>query len=164
MITTIQTFTFLGVLTAMLVGLVGLIIPVYPGLLIIWLAALVYGIVHGFSTLGFILLGVMTVLLVGGEIVDNLMMAAGARGSGVPWRTILLAMLAALLLTFLHPLAGLVGAPLTLFLLEWKRLHDRTKALQAVRGLLIGWGLGFATRFGIGLVMILLWGIWVWKG
>lgn len=164
MISYIQTFTMIGVLTAMLVGLVGLLIPIYPGLLIIWLAALIYGIVHGFSTLGFIILGVMTLFLVGGEIVDNLMMAAGARGSNVPWKNILLAMLAALLLTFLHPLAGLVGAPLTLYLLEFNRLRDKNKALQAVRGLLIGWGLGFATRFGIGLLMILLWGLWVWKG
>lgn len=164
MVTWLQTFTFISVLTAMLVGLLGLIVPVYPGLLIIWLAGLVYGIMHGFSTLGIIILGAMTILLVGGEIVDNVMMAAGARTSGVPWKTIILAMLAGLLLTIIHPLAGLAGAPLTLYLLEVRRLKDNKKALVSVRGLLIGWGLGFATRFGIGLMMILLWGIWVWKG
>ena len=164
MITWVQTFTFLSVLTAMLVGLVGLLIPIYPGLLIIWLAALVYGIMHGFSTIGIIILGAMTILLVGGEIVDNIMMAAGARTSGVPWVTIILAMLAGLLLTIFHPLVGLAGAPLTLYLLEVRRLKDSKKALVSVRGLLIGWGLGFATRFGIGVLMILLWGIWVWKG
>lgn len=160
----IQTITFFGVLTAMLVGLFGLLIPVYPGLLIIWLAALVYGIVNGFSTLGVILLGVMTLLLIGGEIADNVMMAAGARGSGVPWKTIILAMLAGLLLTLIHPLAGLAGVPLTLYLLEYNRLRDSKKALQSLRGLLIGWGIGFVTRFSIGVLMILLWGIWVWKG
>jgi hypothetical protein len=30
--------------------------------------------------------------------------------------------------------------------------------------LTIGWGLSFAARFGLGLVIVLLWVLWVWKG
>ena len=37
------------VFSAMLVGLIGLIIPIYPGLTIIWIAALIYAIVDGFG-------------------------------------------------------------------------------------------------------------------
>ena len=36
----------------MLVGLIGLVVPVFPGLLIMWLAALGYGIVAGFRHAG----------------------------------------------------------------------------------------------------------------
>jgi len=46
--TSVTVLTFI----AMLTGLLGLIVPVFPGLVIIWLAAIAYGFVNGFGTLG----------------------------------------------------------------------------------------------------------------
>jgi uncharacterized protein YqgC (DUF456 family) len=40
------------ILVVMLVGLFGLVVPVFPGITVIWLAALGYGVWSGFSTLG----------------------------------------------------------------------------------------------------------------
>ena len=45
----------------MLIGLVGLVIPIFPGIMVIWLAALGYGVVTGFTTLGTILFVLITV-------------------------------------------------------------------------------------------------------
>ena len=44
----------------MLVGLFGLIVPVFPGTVVIWLAALGYGVVTGFHTLGIVLFVIIT--------------------------------------------------------------------------------------------------------
>jgi uncharacterized protein YqgC (DUF456 family) len=149
----------------MLVGWVGLIIPVYPGLVIIWLAALGYGILSGFSTLGIVMIVVMAVLMILGGVVDNLLMGVGARQTGAPWLSIILAMVAGIIATFLFPpVGGLIAAPALLYLLEWRRLGNSAEAVQSLKGLAKGWGLAYLARFGIGFLMIVLWGIWVWQG
>ncbi len=80
----------------MLVGEIGLMIVVVPGLVIIWAAGLVYGLVAGFSTSGWIIFGVMTVLMVGGSVADNFIMGANARQKGASWWSIAAALAGAL--------------------------------------------------------------------
>jgi len=46
----------------MLIGLLGLIVPVFPGTVVIWLAALVMGC-YRFHTLGIILFVIITILM-----------------------------------------------------------------------------------------------------
>ncbi len=45
----------------MMVGLFLSIIPFFPGITVIWLAALIYGIVTGFNTLGIVLFVLITI-------------------------------------------------------------------------------------------------------
>jgi uncharacterized protein YqgC (DUF456 family) len=151
-------------LFAMLVGLVGLAVPVFPGILVMWLAALGYGLVSGFSPLGIGLFIVLTLAMIAGEIVDNLLIGAGARQGGAAWRSIIVGALAGLGGTLLlPPLGGLVAAPLAVLLLEYRRGRDWQRAWRATRGLALGWGLSFLVRFGIGLGMIGLWLAWaIW--
>ena len=145
----------------MLVGLFGLIIPIFPGIIIIWLAVLVYGLVTGFTTLGWILFALITILLFVGVTIDNILMNAKAHKEGAAWSSLILGMLAGILGTFfLPPLGGIIAAPLVILLIEYLRQHDFTKALKTLRGLLIGWGMSFVARFFIGLVMIGLWLAW----
>jgi len=131
--------------------------------LIIWLAALVYGIVSGFSTLGIVLFVIISLLLVGGEVIDNVTMGAVMRKTGIPWSTILLAMAAGIIATLVNPLLGLVAAPLLTFLMEFRRLKTARLAFESLKGMLTGWGLGVLMRLSVGVVMILLWGLWVWQ-
>jgi uncharacterized protein YqgC (DUF456 family) len=148
-------------LTVMLVGLV--VLPLLPGLVIIWVAALGFGLVVGFNTIGWIIFVILTILMLAGSIVDNILMGTQAHKEGAPWWAILLAMLAAFLGTFLIPIpiiGGILAAVLTLFGIEWYRRKDWKKALLSLKGMLIGWGWAFGIRFIIGLVMIGLWLIW----
>jgi len=158
------TLTVLLGLT-MLVGLLGLLVPIFPGLVIMWLAALGYGLVAGFNTPGIILFALITLLAIGGSLVDNVLMAAGGRKGGASWVTIAIALLAGIAGTILlPPFGGIIAAPLAIFLMEYIRLKDWGKAWQAFKGLTVGWGLSFAARFGLGVVIMLLWVLWVWKG
>ncbi len=70
----LELFVNLLILAGMLVTLCGLIVPVFPGLIVIWLLALLYGIVAGFGALGAVLFVIITVLAVVGEISDNVLM------------------------------------------------------------------------------------------
>jgi uncharacterized protein len=147
----------------MLVGLVGLVIPVFPGLLVIWLSALGYGVAVGFDATGLIIFAIMTVLAIVGSLADNLLMGAGARTTGAAWSTVFLAMVAGVLGTLvLPPFGGLIAAPLAVFSLEYYRKRDWKQARQAVFGVAAGWGMSFAARFTSGLLINGLWWLWVW--
>ncbi len=150
-------------LVMMAVGL--LVIPILPGLVIIWVAALGYGISAGFGTLGWIMFALISVLMLGGSVLDNLLMGAKAHKEGAPWWVVLIALASAIVGSIAIPIpiiGGILAALLVLFLLEWLRLKDARKALVSMRGMLVGCGWAVVFRVIIGLIMIGLWLIWAW--
>lgn len=152
-------------LIIMAVGLFGLIVPIFPGITVIWLAALGYGVVTGFSTLGWVLFAVITVMLIVGVTIDNVLMGAKARKEGAAWSSLALGWLAGILGTIIFPpVGGIIAAPLVVLLLEYVRLRDINKALASLRGLAIGWGASFVVRIFIGLAMIGVWLVWALNG
>ena len=159
----LEIFTLL----ALIVGLLGLIVPVFPGLVIMWLGTLVYAIIQ--SAAGnmtgwkWFLFGVITLLMITGSIVDNIIIARKMRDKYIPWSSILWAFAAGIVASlFFTPLIGLVAAPAGLFLAESSRLKNRDAAIDSTKAYMIGWGWAFGARFLIGLVMIGFWMIWAW--
>lgn len=143
------------------IGLLGMVVPIYPGVVIIWAAVLIHGLVTGFATLEIWVLAVISLLALAGTLVDNFLMGGKARQAGASWISIAGALLAGLIGTFAFPpLGGLIAAPTLLFLLEYARLRDSTEAWGVTKGLLTGWGLSFVARIFIGLVMVVIWAVW----
>ena len=159
----LETFT----LFVLLVGLFGLIVPVFPGLTIMWLATLVYALIKnaadkmtGWDWFAFVLI---TLLMIGGNIADNIIIARKMRDHYIPWSSILLAFAAGIVASlFFTPLIGLVAAPLGLFLAELRRLKNRDEAISSTKAYMIGWGWAFGARFIIGLAITGLWMLWAW--
>lgn len=154
-------------LTFMLVGLFGLIIPIFPGIAVIWLAALfymLYSAVAGTMTgWDWFLFAVMTILGAVGGVVDNIIITAKLRETGTPWRSIGIGLVIGLIAScFFTPLAALVITPLALYGVEYLRLRDTREAFDSAKGWLIGFGWTFLALFAIGSVMIGLWLAWVW--
>lgn len=154
-------------LFTLIVGLAGLIVPVFPGLTIMWLATLVYAILQ--SSVGnmtgwdWAAFAFITLLMIVGNIVDNLIIAAKMRDQFIPWSSILLAFAAGIVVSiFFTPLVGLVAAPAGLFLAELNRVKDRDTAIKSTKAYMIGWGWAFGARVMIGLVMIGSWMLWAW--
>lgn len=159
--TTIHILTIL----TMLVGLFGLVVPIFPGNVVMWLAALAYGIIFGFGKLGGIMFAIITVLMIAAVLADNVLMGTKAREKGADWGSIILALIAGVVGTMLFPpIGGLIAAPLVLYLAELQRRRDAEEAKAVVKALLTGWGLAFIVRFGLGVVMFALWGIWAYYG
>ncbi|MFH1907588.1 MAG: DUF456 domain-containing protein [Chloroflexota bacterium] len=112
-------------LTFMLFGLFGLIVPIFPGLVVIWLAGLGYGLVAGFSTLGWWMFAIITILMLIGSFVDNLLMGTQARQSGASWVSIGAALVFGIAGNFVLPvIGGLIAALLALFTAEWIRRRN----------------------------------------
>jgi len=150
-------------LTFMLFGLFGLVIPVVPGLVIIWVAALGYGIAAGFGTLGWIMFAIISLLMVAGSVIDNVLMGTQARQSGASWVSIAAALVFGIAGNFVLPvIGGLIAALLALFVAEWIRRKNWRESLKSVGGMAWGCGWAFVIRFIMGVVMIGLWMIWAW--
>jgi len=161
--------SLIGVLTLVVLvsGLIGLMVPVFPGLTVMWLGVLVYAVVQAFmgqmTWVGWLLFVLITLLMIGGNVVDNIIIAKHVRDKNVPWSSIIWAFAAGIIVSlFFTPLAGMVASPLALFLAEWYRLKQRETAFANTKAWMTGWGWSFAARFGIGILMILIWGLWVW--
>ena len=154
-------------LTFMLVGLVGLIIPIFPGIAVIWLAALIYmlasvvsGTMTGWDWFLFVLI---TIIGFVGGFVDNVIITAKLRETGTPWRSIGIGLVIGLIAScFFTPFAALVITPLALYGVEYLRLRDAKQAFDSAKGWLIGFGWTFLALFAIGVVMIGLWMLWAW--
>jgi len=159
----LETFT----LFALFVGLAGLIVPVFPGLTIMWLATLVYALIQNaadkMTNWDWFAFAFITFLMIGGNIVDNIIIAAKMRDQFIPWSSILIAFGAGIVVSiFFTPLVGLIAAPLGLFLAELNRLKNREDALKSTKAYMIGWGWAFGARFIIGITMIGSWMLWAW--
>ncbi len=150
-------------LAVMLFGLVSLIVPIMPGLTIIWVAALVYAIVTGLNWGTGILFAMITLLMAAGGFIDQVFMGAGAKKTGAGWGAIATAMVAGLVGSIIWPpLGGILLALLGIFVVEIIRMHDWRKAWDSTRGMALGCGTAVFVRMGMGVVMILLWGLWVY--
>lgn len=153
--------TQIVILITMILGLVGLLFVIIPGLTIIWISALIYGILTGFDMLSIILFLLITALMLFGNVLDQLLMGAKAKKSGASWTSIFISTGAAFIFSILFPpFGGLVAALIALMVLEIIRLKDWRKAAQSSKQMAIGCMSAIALRFLIGLVMIGIWMFW----
>ena len=144
------------------VGLLGLLLYVIPGLTVIWLAILAYGIVTGFTVRSGILFAVITLLMIIGSIIDNLLMGAEAKKTGASWVAVVVALAAGVVGTILlPPFGGLLFAAVGILIVEWVRKRDLKEGAKSAGGILKGCGFAVIARFGIGMLMIGLWVIWL---
>lgn len=160
MLTALQAVTVL----VMIGGLFSLFLFVIPGLTVIWLAALAYGLLTGFDLASIILFLLITLLMAFGNIVDNLFMGAKAKQSGASWKSVIFSMLAAFIGSLIFPpFGGIIAALVVLFIFEYLRLRNIKQASDSTGQMAIGCATAAVARFFIGLVMIGLWVVWVWQ-
>lgn len=153
-----QIFLFFG----MLFGLFGMLIPIFPGPLVIWALMLLSGLLLGFEVKGVILFTLITGLAIAGMLADNVLMVGKARQDGARWLSIFVASITGLVGSLLlTPLAGIPLTLLALYLMEYAYRKDKSEAWAVVKGMAVGWGWSFVVRFGLGVMMIALWGLWV---
>ncbi len=148
-------------LVVMLLGLFSLLTYMIPGLTIIWVCVLAYGIVEGFPTWGIVLFAIITLLMIGGNLVDNYMMGKEAHKTGAAWWSIVIALIAGVVGTiYLPPFGGIAAAALSILIIEWIRKKDFKEGLKSTGGIIKGCGASVIIRFFIGCIMIGLWAIW----
>ena len=141
----------------------GLVIPLFPGFIVLWLIVLGYLLVVGWQGWNLVFFVVLTLLAIAGMLVDNVAVGMGAARGGASWTGILLALLAGVVATLLFPpFGGFVAAPAVLFLVEYYRRRDLNQTWSALKGLAKGWGWAIVARVALGALMVLIWSAWAW--
>jgi uncharacterized protein YqgC (DUF456 family) len=157
------------VILGMLIGFFGLFLVFFPGLTVIWLSITVWGIATRFNygtgpwtfTLTLASFAVITMLMLLGNILDNVFMAGGARSRGASWWAIGLSWVAMIGVgIWLTPLVGLLAALLVLFLVEWLRNKDHKAAFKSTSQMAMGCGWAVGARLLVATVMIGLFVMW----
>ncbi len=146
---------------AMLLGLVGTVVPVWPGLGVVWLAGLVYGLVGGFGTVGAVAFGVMTVLAVLGTTATIVMPVRSGARRGAQLPTLAAAAAGGIVGAIVLPALGLpIGALAGVWVAELARVDDAAQAWRNTIAVLRGLGLGILVELGVGTIMLATWLVW----
>lgn len=157
------------VILGILIGLFGLLLVFFPGLTVIWLSVLVWGLATLFNynagtwhfTLTIATFLVITMLMLLGNILDNVFMAGGARSKGASWWAIGLSWVAMIVAgIYLTPFGGLAAALLVLFIVEWIRVKNHKAAFKSMSSMVMGCGWAVLARLGIAMMMIALFIMW----
>lgn len=145
----------------MVVGLCGVVVPVLPGLMLMWVAALVYGFAVGWSSLGYAVMALFTVAVAISLVTSFVIPRRAAADGGASGWAQLGAIVGAVAGFFVIPVVGvIVGALVGLFVVEWGLKGDRREAWTATVATAKGFGLSALIDFGIGLVMLAAWAVW----
>jgi uncharacterized protein len=154
----------LGVGLAILVGLVGIVIPVLPGSILIGLAILVWAAFTG-TPAAWLVSGVCAVLLAAGATLTWVITTRNTRAAGVPQRSLVIAGLAGIVGFFVVPVVGLlIFFPLGLFVAEYLRVRDPTAAWRSALVGLRATGLGMLSELGLALAAAAVWLVAVLNG
>ena len=117
-----MTLTDLAVGLAILVGLVGIIVPILPGTILILVALLIWAVQLGTGG-GWVVFAVAVSLLALGTVVKYIVPGRRMQTAGVPNSTIVIGALVGIVGFFVIPVVGLlVGFVLGVYLAEHRRV------------------------------------------
>ncbi|MBC7075041.1 MAG: DUF456 domain-containing protein [Syntrophomonadaceae bacterium] len=137
-----------------LVGFAGTILPLLPGIPLIFLAIAGYGWYEGFKAITVEYLLVMAGLTVLSVIVDYISSVLGARYFGSSKKGIWGALLGTFIGIFLFPPVGILLGPwLGAVIGEYFEQHDINKAMKVGIGTVVGLFSGMIFKIMVGLVM-----------
>ena len=147
----------------MMVGLMFTVIPPIPGTLVIWGAAIGYGLVMGWERLGWLTFSVITVFMILGLIGDFAGGQFGAKVGGASCLAVLVGTVLGLVTGIIGSLigtpvlgclAGMAGTLGGILMVEKARYGNWDNALKATKGYFAGQALGIAAKVVTGLFMI----------
>ena len=168
-----QGFILFVTLFVMMIGLIFTVIPPIPGTLVIWGAAIMYGLLSGWEKLGWITFTLLTFLMLAGVIADAL---AGQFGAKIGGASCLAVAVGTVVGFTLGIIGGLIGTPIVgclagvfgtlggIILVERLRYKDWRTAINATKGYMAGTTAGIMAKITSGVLMFGIFLISVWMG
>lgn len=149
----------------MLAGLVGSALPVVPDLILIWPAALGYGLLVGWGESGPWLFGLITILGLAGFGMDLVGSGIGGKLGGASLPAILGGLFFGLVgLVLFPPFGAIIGLLAGTFLIELLRKREPEQALRGALGIGLGYGASYLVKILLSVAMVGAWMVWVFAG
>jgi uncharacterized protein len=147
----------------MLVGLVGIVVPVVPGLLLVWLATGLWAYDHP-NRWAWAVFALCGIVYAAGIVTQYLVPGRRLKDVGVRTSTLLLAVLLAIVGFFVIPVVGaLLGFVLGVFLVEMGRHRESGSAWRSTRHALKAVALSMGIELVAGFTIVLIWLLGVWR-
>ena len=143
----------------MAAGLVGVVVPILPGLVVVWGAGVAWALLDGGGPVRWGVVVVMTLLLAAGTALGYLLPGRAAAGPDTSSRwTLLWASVGGVVGFFVIPVVGfVVGFVLAVFLVELASRRNVRDALPATWTVLKAVGLSIMVQLAVGLLMVGAW-------
>jgi len=146
---------------AMAVGIAGTVLPVLPGLLLVWGAAVVYGLVAGFGTAGWIAIVLISAIALVGSALGLVLPHRAAGESGAARWSVWLAFAVGVVGFFVVPVIGLpLGVVVGLYVAELARTKQPALAWRSTWATLKAFGVSTLVQLAAGLLMAAIWVAW----
>jgi uncharacterized protein YqgC (DUF456 family) len=142
---------------AIIVGLLGIVVPVLPGAILVLGAILVWALVEQ-TTVGWIVLGIAGAAILVTQVLKFVLPERHLRGQGVPWTTSLVGALVGIVGFFVLPIVGFpLGYVVGIFLVEFARRRAAGPAWSATKSALAAAGMSAAIELAGALVAAYAW-------
>jgi hypothetical protein len=142
---------------AILIGVLGVLIPVIPGLVLCWLGVLLWALLGDAGDVRWAVLALATVIALAGTVVKYLWPGKRLKDTGVPTSSMVAGGVLGLIGFFVVPVVGLVlGFVLGIWLAERVRLGPG-QAWPSTRGALGAVGLSLLVEFAAALGVAVVW-------
>lgn len=142
----------------MVVGLIGVVVPVLPGLLLVWLACVGWAVLDGGGAVRWFTVVVVGLTAVVGYVVSSVVPSRRTADAGVPDWVVLAGVAGMVVGFFVVPVVGaVVGGLLAVWLAELSRTRDARAAWAVTLEAVKGFGIGVAIQFVAGLTMVAQW-------
>jgi uncharacterized protein len=139
------------------VGIVGIALPVLPGLVLVVAGVAVWAVPRG-DVMAWTVLGIVVAIVVIGSVAKYLLPGRALRDSGVPGRTIAAGAVLGVVGFFVIPVLGLfIGFVLGVYLSELARLGGHEVAWPSTRRALAAVGWSLVIEMATGLIAAAVW-------
>ena len=147
----------------MVVGLVGIVVPVLPGLLLVWAATALWAFDHP-NHAAWLVFGIAGLAYAAGVVTQYLVPGRRLKAAGVRTSTLLLAVVLAIVGFFVIPVIGaLVGFVLGIYLVEAARQHDHRVGWSSTTHALTAVAMSMGIELTAGFVIVAVWVVGVWQ-
>jgi uncharacterized protein YqgC (DUF456 family) len=144
---------------AVLIGLLGVIVPILPGLIVSWAGVLVWAIFADRGPGKWVVLGVATVVALAGAVAKYVLPGRNLKRNGVPNLSLFVGGVLGIVGFFVVPVIGLpLGFILGVYLAELTRLHNHNQAWPSTKHALKAAGLSILIELAAALCLA---GVWV---
>lgn len=153
----------------MIIGAIGILVPILPGTLLIWLAVLVYAIVEGFQAIDPVAFTFITLIALITGTADLWLSLLGSKKGGASWQAMLLGVIGSIVGFFLlgsllpiigNLIGGIVGYSVGVLIGQYIKNREWKIALKAAAGGIIGWGIATIIQLAGGVFMMI---IFIWQ-
>lgn len=139
------------------VGIVGIVVPVLPGLVLVLAGIAMWSITRG-DVVAWTVLGVAVAVVAVGSVAKYLLPGRRLRDTGVPGRTLAAGVVLGIVGFFVIPVVGLfLGFVLGVYLVELARLGNHERAWPSTRQALAAVGWSIVIELAAGLLAAAVW-------